>query len=102
MQTDPAAECKAYHAKMERSIDNLLKINKELEANNQLLQEEINQLVIKPTEPDRRDELIGLIAPYIVNMAKIKGREQKIYDICDLYNELYPEGVKPCQQFEKS
>ena len=41
---DPAEDCKEYHTKIERSIDNLLAINKELSWDNQLLQEEINNL----------------------------------------------------------
>ena len=94
MATDPADECKAYHAKIEQSIDNLLKINQELQQENDRLKTENTELKTKPTEPDRRDELIKLIAPDIVRSAKIKNLDQRIYDICDLYNEIYPEGVK--------
>jgi len=82
-----ADECKAYHTKIEHSIDNLFKINQEL-------QTQLAESKAKPAEPDGRDELIAMIAPYIVNMASIRGREQRIYDICDLYFELYPEGAK--------
>jgi len=74
-------QCKARY---EKSITNLLKINKKLEA----------ELAELQTKPDRRDELIKLIAPDIIRSAKIKNLDQRIYDICDLYNELYPEGVK--------
>jgi hypothetical protein len=87
MPSDLTVVCVPCKVRYEQSINNLLKINKDLEA-------ELAELKANPTEPDRRDELIGMIAPYIVNMASIRGREQRIYDICDLYFELYPEGAK--------
>jgi hypothetical protein len=83
-------------SKLKHSIDNLLDINKELERNSQLLQEEINGLQTaspKPAEPDKRDALIKLIAPDIERNEKLMGRGQRMQEIGALYRELYPEGV---------
>lgn len=49
--SSPADECKAYHAKIEQSISNLLKINAELEYEKRLLQDEINELRQQPLQP---------------------------------------------------
>ncbi|MFA7171568.1 MAG: hypothetical protein WC180_06265 [Candidatus Paceibacterota bacterium] len=84
MPADLTVVCVPCKARYEQSITNLLKINKKLEA----------ELAELQTKPDRRDELIGMIAPDIIRSAKIKNLDQRIYDICDLYNEIYPEGVK--------
>jgi len=80
MPTDLAEICQQCKARYEKSIDNLC--------------QQLQELQEKPAEPDRRDELIKLIAPDIIRSAKIKNLDQRIYDICDLYNEIYPEGVK--------
>ena len=63
MPTDLSEICQQCKAKYEQSVANLLKINKELEINNQLLQDEINQMAT--AEPDIRDKIIALIAPAI-------------------------------------
>ncbi len=63
MPTDLLEICQQCKSKYEQSVNNLLKLNNELEVNNQLLQEEINQMVT--AEPDIRDKIIALIAPAI-------------------------------------
>ena len=68
MPNDPADECKAYHVKIEQSIDNLLKINQELWQEHEQLIAEITELKTQPiasNEPDIRDKIIALIAPAI-------------------------------------
>ena len=92
-------------ARLQHSVDNLLDINKELEWNNQLLQEEINKLQTNSalSQPDKRDELIAMMAPDILRNGVLKGRDQYIYDIYNLYCEIYgKEGEAHCQQSEKS
>jgi cell division septum initiation protein DivIVA len=45
-------------------------------------------------EPDLRDKLIGMIAGDIMQAGQTKNRAQYIYDVYNLFNELYPEGMK--------
>jgi hypothetical protein len=95
MPTDLADQCKAYHAKIEQSIDNLLKINQELWQEHEQLIAEITELKTQPiasNEPDIRDQIIALIAP------AIEFKEQfyvngEYKELVTLYREYRPKEV---------
>lgn len=92
MPSDLSELCQQCKAKYEQSINNLLKINKELEWNNQLLQEEINQQQTKPAEQDNRDLLIDLIAEDIEWQEKYRPNSAKFKPIIEIYRTIRPKG----------
>ena len=89
MPTDLSEICQQCKAKYEQSVANLLKINKDLEINNQLLQQEINQMVT--AEPDNRDQLIDLIAEDIEWQEANRPNSPKFKPIIALYRTLRPK-----------
>ena len=86
MPTDLSELCQQCKSKYEQSINNLLKINKELEINNQLLQQEINQMAT--AEPDIRDKIIALIAPAIEFKEQfyVNGEYEELVTLYRTYN----------------
>jgi hypothetical protein len=86
-------EDELYMSKLKHSIDNLLDINKELEWNNQLLQEEINQMVVSsPAERDDRDLLIDLVEEDILwKEANASRPSERILKIIEVYRSIRPK-----------
>jgi len=90
MPTDLLDLCQQCKAKYEHSVANLLKINNELEINNQLLQEEINQIVINPTESEAITRFLDLMQPMIERVSQLKGNSPEIQKQIDAFWECRP------------
>ena len=63
----------------------------ELEEENDRLRAEVERL--SQPKPDRRDDLIRLMAPDIVQAGQTRNRAKYIYEVYDLFCELYPTGM---------
>jgi predicted RNase H-like nuclease (RuvC/YqgF family) len=97
-------ELRRDNNRMEHSVKNLIDLLektqtdiKELEWNNRLLQDEINELRTNPPSngPDKREELIQMMAPDIERNGQLRGRSQYIYDVYNLYCEIYGKEGNP-------
>jgi len=63
----------------------------QLEEENEQLRAEVERL--SQPKPDRRDDLIRLMAPDIVQAGQTRNRAKYIYDCYDILCELYPAGM---------
>jgi regulator of replication initiation timing len=76
-------------------LKNALETAKKTNASIQIAQQwELEDERVRKQEPDLRDKLIGMMAEDIMQAGQTKNRAQYIYDVYNLFNELYPEGMK--------
>ena len=84
MPTDLADQCKAYHAKIEQFIDNLLKINQELQA-------ELAELKTKSAEPESVKHLLDLLEVDFAKVEDYTDNGPNLTERIALFREIRPK-----------